>query len=305
MNRSIILWIAAFLITMASAVYQRMTGPTYPVAGTTTMRGVRVDFALERSHGGNSDALVRVPVRDSSVHAFLEWKRYNSDDPLTKVPMHVGDGGVEGALPHQPPGGKVEYRVLLDDGVESIALPDQGFVVMRFKGDVPVAVLLPHILAMFIAMLISTRAGLECLSRQPNFGKLVGSTIALLTVGGIILGPLVQRYAFGAWWTGWPFGGDLTDNKTAVALVGWLAAAAALKRSRFPRAWVLGASVLTLVVFLIPHSLFGTELDYRSMPKESARAADAQIHWENWEFSRVSQSEKNPILEKDGDGSCG
>ncbi len=44
----------------------------------------------------------------------------------------------------------------------------------------------------------------------------------LLVLGGFLLGPIVQKYAFGAFWTGWPFGEDLTDNKTAVAVLAWL-----------------------------------------------------------------------------------
>ena len=41
--------------------------------------------------------------------------------------------------------------------------------------------------------------------------------LLLLAVGGFILGPLVQNYAFGELWTGVPFGWDLTDNKTLIA----------------------------------------------------------------------------------------
>ena len=305
MNRSTLFWTIAFLVTLTSAIYQRMTGPTYPVTGTTTMRGVRIDFTLERSHGGADDAVVRVPVRDTAVHPILEWKRYKTDDAYARQPMHIGTDGTQGVLPHQPPGGKLEYRVLLDDGVESVALPENGFVVMRFKGDVPAGVLVPHILAMFLAMLLSTRAGLEFFAREPKFGKLVGWTVGVLAIGGIILGPLVQRYAFNAWWTGWPFGGDLTDNKTAAALLAWIAAAIALKRSRVPRRWVLGASIVTLVVFLLPHSLLGTELDYKAVPKESAPSLGAQVFRQNSSFCRMGEERKMLILWEIASHECG
>jgi hypothetical protein len=81
----------------------------------------------------------------------------------------------------------------------------------------------------------------------------------------MILGPVVQKYAFDAYWTGWPFGTDLTDNKIAVAILSWIAAAVALKKSTNPKRWILAASLITLVVFLIPHSLLGSELDYSKM----------------------------------------
>ncbi|HTX17158.1 MAG TPA: hypothetical protein VMG34_00755 [Bacteroidota bacterium] len=296
MSRSMTFWILAFALTLGSAIYQRMTGPTYPIGGTTTMRGARIDYTFERSHGGADDAVVSVPVRDTSVHPVLEWKRFKTDDAFTRTVMRVDARGASATLPHQPAGGKVQYRVLLDDGVESIALPENGYVVMRFKGDVPSAVLIPHILAMFLAMLFSARAGFEVFARSPKFGRLIGWTLGFLIAGGAILGPLVQWYAFHAWWTGWPFGGDLTDNKTAVALVAWIVAAVALKRSTGPRWWVLGASIVTLLVFLIPHSLLGTELDYKAMPEESNRSFGTHISSQNRGFCALSEERKKRIL---------
>jgi hypothetical protein len=80
----------------------------------------------------------------------------------------------------------------------------------------------------------------------------------LLILGGLVFGPIMQKYAFDAYWTGWPFGGDLTDNKTAVAALAWLCAALALSRSKRPVVWALAAAIIVLVVFLIPHSLLGS-----------------------------------------------
>jgi cbb3-type cytochrome oxidase subunit 1 len=76
-------------------------------------------------------------------------------------------------------------------------------------------------------------------------------------IGGFILGPLVQKLSFGVFWTGFPLGLDLTDNKTLIAFIGWLAALIAGWRGKPARGWVLGASILMLVVYFIPHSLLG------------------------------------------------
>jgi hypothetical protein len=84
-------------------------------------------------------------------------------------------------------------------------------------------------------------------------------------VGGLALGPVVQKYAFDAYWTGWPFGQDLTDNKTAAAFLAWLAAWRYAPRSEHPVRWVVGAALITLAVFLIPHSVLGSQLDYSKM----------------------------------------
>ena len=83
---------------------------------------------------------------------------------------------------------------------------------------------------------------------------------ALLVVGGLALGPVVQKFAFDAYWTGWPFGTDLTDNKTAVAVAAWAFALWRCRGGRLARGAVVAAALVTIVVFSIPHSLFGSEL---------------------------------------------
>lgn len=262
MKRTFSLWILAFSITAASAVYQRMTGPTYPVSETLTLNGKVVTLKFERSHGGETDFRMQYDTHDPSLQGFVEWKRHKTNDPWTRVPLTNTDGRLTADLPHQPPAGKLDYRVTILDGPAMISLPTAGPVVVRFKGDVPTAVLLIHVLVMFGAMLFSTRTGLEVFAKEPKFQWLAWWTVALLFAGGMVLGPVVQKYAFDAYWTGWPFGNDLTDNKTAAALLSWIAAAWALKRAKNPKRWVVAAALITLAVFLIPHSVLGSELDY-------------------------------------------
>ncbi len=86
----------------------------------------------------------------------------------------------------------------------------------------------------------------------------------------MILGPFVQRDAFGEYWTGFPWGYDLTDNKTLIMWAVWIAAVALLgggsKRVGVAaRAAVLVAALVMTAVYLIPHSLRGSELDYAAV----------------------------------------
>jgi hypothetical protein len=124
---------------------------------------------------------------------------------------------------------------------------------------------------MFAAMLLASRTGLEYFNGRANLGRLTNWTIGFLAFGGFVLGPIVQYYAFDAWWTGWPLGTDLTDNKTAIALLAWIVVAIAQKKTKNPRAWALAASIITFAIFLIPHSVFGSELDYRSLDKQKTK----------------------------------
>ncbi|MDO9580446.1 MAG: hypothetical protein Q7J06_07750, partial [Bacteroidales bacterium] len=124
-------------------------------------------------------------------------------------------------------------------------------------------ILLPHILFMFCAMFFSTLAGLMSIVKYPLYKKYSIWTLVLFIAGGMILGPIVQNYAFGDLWTGIPFGWDLTDNKTLIALIFWILAVVMNRKQEKPFYTALAAFVL-LLIYSIPHSLFGSELDYTS-----------------------------------------
>jgi hypothetical protein len=273
MNRSVWLWIIALLITLASARWQRTTGPTYELAGTVPLGGSVVHYVLERTHAGPGDHRVEIGSLPADVTGITEWKRYRSDEAWTSVPMRREGGTLAAGLPHQPPAGKLWYRVRLIRGAETVLVPAERPVAIRFRGDVPAGVLIPHILLMFLAMFLSTRAGLEAFSPRPRLRGLVTWTLASLFVGGMVIGPFVTHYAFGEWWTGFPVGNDLTDSKTLIALVGWIAAAIAVGRSKIERAWVVLAALVMLVVFAIPHSWAGGEPAYHPLDAASVPVA--------------------------------
>ncbi|MEO8232082.1 MAG: hypothetical protein ABI638_07345 [Ignavibacteriota bacterium] len=268
MKRSILLWIIAFVLTVLTATYQRMTGPTYPLSGEANLNGKIIKYSLDRSHGGENDHQIKIKTDDKEISGLLEWKRYKTNDEWNTVEMKFDNGFLTANLPHQPPAGKIMYRVILEKKSEKVFLNNHHPVVIRFKGDVPVFIIIPHVILIFMAMLFSTRTGLEFFNKEPDYKKLAYWTFGLLILGGMIFGPIMQKYAFGAFWTGVPFGIDLTDNKTLIAVIGWIVALIAIKKSANPKRWVIFASVLMFIIYLIPHSVLGSELDYNEMDKQ-------------------------------------
>jgi hypothetical protein len=260
--KKFLFWLLAFSITAASAVHQRMTGPTHPVRGKATFSTGEVSFRLPRSAEINSDCEVGLEVPDAEVSGRLFYQRFKTDDPWTEVAMARREKRLVGFLPKQPMAGKLAYKVVLTDRGKDVSLSGDETVVLRFKGPVPAALLLAHVLVIFAAMLFSTRAGIAALDRKSDPRQLAVWTAVLFFAGGFILGPLMQKFAFDTWWTGFPLGRDLTDSKTLFAMLAWVVALVAGRGSGKNRGWVLAASVLTLIVFLIPHSLLGSELRY-------------------------------------------
>jgi hypothetical protein len=54
MKRSVLFWIIAVVVTLISLVYQRITGPTYPVSGKVVINGKTIAYKLNRSHPGET-----------------------------------------------------------------------------------------------------------------------------------------------------------------------------------------------------------------------------------------------------------
>lgn len=268
MKRSILLWIIAIVLTVLTAAYQRMTGPTYPLSGETTLNGKTVKYALDRSHSGEDDHQIKITTDDEYIRGILEWKRFKTSDEWTKDTLMYQSGYLTALLPHQLPAGKLIYKISLSKNDKTVPLNDGHPVVIRFKGDVPIFIIIPHVVLMFMAMLFSTRTGLEFFNKEPSYKNLAYWTFGLLILGGMIFGPIMQKYAFGEFWTGIPFGIDLTDNKTLIAVIGWIIALVAIKKSANPKRWIIFASILMFIVYLIPHSVLGSELDYNEMDKQ-------------------------------------
>ena len=266
MTKKIILWVLAVAITFAAAIYQRMTGPTYPKKEKITLNGKEYKLKFLRSHGGDTDAQIKLKVDDASINAKIYYKIYPpkaSEDWTVsnfKTSSENGENMIVASLPYQEPAGKVMYYVEFISEKETKTLFKEKPIVVRFKGAVPKGIIIPHIIFMFLGMLIANAAGLFAAFKLPQQKLYALISLILIFLGGMILGPIVQKYAFLEYWAGVPFGWDLTDNKLLIAFVAWLIAwFGNMKTER--RYLTVIAAVVTLLIFSIPHSMFGSELD--------------------------------------------
>jgi len=265
--KKFILWFLAFIITIGAAIYQRHTGPTYPKELNVTVNDKIYELKLVRSLALDERSEVKLNISDPTVKARLFFKRYKSDEEYQVADFKFREEpkkeGIFAEVPQQPAAGKLQYYFEITDSNVTRFFFKESPIVIRFKGGVPAFILIPHILFMFTAMLFSTLAGLMSLIKFPLYKMYSIWTLILFIVGGLILGPIVQYYAFGDFWTGVPFGWDLTDNKTLIALIFWIIAVVMNRKIERPIYTTLAAFVL-LLVYSIPHSLFGSELDYAS-----------------------------------------
>lgn len=260
--RKFVYWFIAVVITLVLSIYQRMTGPTHPMKLSIELNGQNYQVKLPRS-GVQQDQIVMLKGLPADTKAQLHYRRYPSSDEYTTVDFSLKNTGgedqqsvLQAALPVQPIAGKLQYYLTVGDKDYLAEDPVQ----IRFRNDVPAGILIPHILFMFAAMLFAVYTFLLTITRR-EYSKWLKIMVITLFIGGFILGPLVQHVAFGPWWTGFPFGTDLTDNKTLISFVFFVIALATLKW-KYNRWVVCLAVLLMIVIFSIPHSTYGSEYDY-------------------------------------------
>lgn len=263
MRKTGLYWFLAVLLTLAAGYYQRVTGPTYDKKSTVTLGTVKYDFRLPRAHGGESNAPVEIEDPTGKLSGTIWYKRYPTGEDFQNIPMERRGESLYGELPHQPPAGKLAYYLVLKTTGETMQVHRHDPVIIRFRGDVPAIILIPHVLLMFLAMLLSNLAGMLAVVKHPR-QRIIGRwALGVLLIGGFVFGPLMQYQAFGEAWTGIPLGWDLTDNKTLVAALFWILAVMQ-NRNKQRFGYTILAAVMLLLVYSIPHSVLGSEFDYES-----------------------------------------
>jgi len=272
--RSVLLWVITIIITVSAMIYQRATGPTKPKNVDIEISGQEYSFSLPRTCEIGTPLNVDLEIANKDIAATIEYKLYNTSQPWHKEEMLLvkskervffGEGAeievYRTTLPEQGAAGKIEYKITLSKGAEMVELSPEASVVVRWKGYVPRPILIPHVLFMILALFFATRGGVEAVFNGDNTRKFARVTIIVLGIGGLILGPIVQKYAFGDYWTGWPFGGDWTDNKTIVSWAFWVIAFVILRKKPHNKVWPIIATLVLFTIYLIPHSMGGSELN--------------------------------------------
>lgn len=275
--KNFLIWLAAIFITLTAVIYQRVTGPTNPCRSTFILDGEKYStkfprsletlVSLESHNMENKTSLLEVKLEPvhSDISFSILFRRYPGNDSLITLEAINNEGIYYVELPSQPPAGKIIYYPLFSKEDDTVMPENENGIILRFKAPVSSKILIPHIILMFIAMFFSNIAGISSVFNSSKTRRYAFVSVVALIAGGLFFGPLVQNAAFGAYWTGWPFGGDLTDTKTMIAVLVWIVALVlnskrySAKRRKY--LYTL-AAIVTLLIYTIPHSTAGSEFNY-------------------------------------------
>ncbi len=274
MARRIIVALACTVVLLGAARLMSVTNP----------RDVRVtEGDVTLSHRTVTEVFgptqIRLEVRidvPAGCRLYAQYLPPGSDSVQRRGFIREGGNRMGVYLPPYRQGDKVRYAIQLvrHDGTQVRMPRGGGWYVVRYKAHADTWVLVAHVAAMFagfFCMVLAFFAAVRALrSGAGKRGAMAATRWVLLFtfLGGGPLGFILNRQTFGPAWEGYPFGVDITDNKTMIMFLFWLVSALLAwgsfvgrgeERDRlgakgFARA-VVASFIVSLALFLIPHSI--------------------------------------------------
>ncbi|KPL03922.1 MAG: hypothetical protein AMJ90_02735 [candidate division Zixibacteria bacterium SM23_73_2] len=283
--------ILALVLTIILLVFARKTSMVRSVYMEAEKGKVKIEHYTVPKKEGAGDAVIPVNIKgienqENRVLLLYRFKKKESGTltdyfSTSMIPDQKNVAGFKGIIPHQPKGDLTFYyiKVVDENGQTTLTLPRTKNskvkpIRLRFEGEVPGTVLLPHILAMFGGVffaflsffsIFELKGKKITLQRSVNLSRM---TLGILFLGTFPLGWALNWYAFGVLWEAFPFGKDITDNKTQIVFLFWLLTLIFVKGSFLSGDsrknilgektyfWMVFASFLvTILMYLVPHSL--------------------------------------------------
>jgi hypothetical protein len=241
-------------------------------------QGLRVYHRTVTEWMGPGQPSLKVKVEPvQAVAPVVRWTSPPSSEIQARGMWNIRNGIYEARLPEFEKGTKIKYWITTAnaEGTKVRTPGDPGkFAVLKYKGKASNLVIGAHVAFMFGAfffMAMSFLAAIDILrGREDKKNAVRAARWVLVTsfIGGWPLGFLLNYQTFGMLWEGFPFGYDITDNKTQVIFILWLVSLLLvwgssigrgeekdrLGRKAFALA-IVACFVVSLALFILPHSI--------------------------------------------------
>jgi hypothetical protein len=270
--------VLGFILTIALLGISRRLSTRRPYDLALEGEGFRIEHrtVTEQVGPGRPDLVLTVEG-GQELDPVVRYSIGKEKDLQSITMTDGGDGVWEASLPEFEKGTKIHYAIeFLRSGERVARVPEEhgSFLFIKYKGKVSAVVLTLHILFMFASFYFMVQglwSAIGILAGRAWKAEAVGHARWVLIssfAGGWPLGFILNYQAFGVVWEGFPFGYDVTDNKTQIMFVFWLASLLLVRGSflgKEERLDTLGARgfaaavivsfIVSLALFIVPHSL--------------------------------------------------
>ena len=277
--------IIALILTLVLASVSRKLSERKPEFKVIEDGRIKIEHTtvVEKVGGGDVDIQANISTPESFENYNINLVYRIGDGGFISIPMQHQENdsaNFSAVIPSQPKRTKVYYYLsVIDNQKNELTLPDRVYrlnqpFMIKFKGKLTPAVLIAHIIAMFAGIFfvfmvlfydIDLLRGRDVLKNVGNLSLLATFFIFL---GGMPLGWWVTYQTLGILWEGIPVGSDITDSKTLIIFLYWLILLYLMKGTILKKnsklnvvgdklvgVFVLMGVILTLLLYLIPHSI--------------------------------------------------
>jgi hypothetical protein len=273
----------AILFTVLVVGYARRTTMVRSVHKVVEQRGIVIEHETVPKQVGDQIPVISAKVT-GAAQVNLIYK-IGQQGEFVQVPMNRAPNAENvftALLPHYPKATKAWYYIeaikTTPDGDVTVTLPDDSQtdftpILLKYEGVVPLYVIIPHVLCNFAAIFfaaltlfsaIDVRRGKRTLKEAIKYPLI---TFILMFLGFVPFGIGMNWFAFGVIWEAVPFGRDVTDNKSQIILLFWLATLILVKGTVLGKGenknlvsergyftMVIVTMIVTIAMYAIPHS---------------------------------------------------
>jgi len=274
----------AFLCTLLLLVFTRKTTAVRSVEKAVQQQDILIEHNTVPKQVGDEIPVISAKVQGASEVRLVYKIGEDGEYQWIKMSPKPDEEDVfVASIPLHPKGIKAWYYLeALRDGEEGetkVTLPEKSLgqvrpIRLKFEGEVPPYVIIPHILCIFGAIFFATLTLFSAIDLKKGRAilrksvKLCAVTILLLFLGFFPLGWAMNYFAFGVLWEAFPFGKDVTDNKSQIMFLFWLFTLFMVKGTFWGKGetknlvsgrtyskLVIVSFVVTVIMLAIPHSL--------------------------------------------------
>lgn len=245
-------WLLAIVITAYLAVLQLVMESNYPITTEVNTGKQKINLQLIRTFEGGEDCPIVFLIEDIEVKGYLLYNLKSDTLKQERVNLKREGDKLIGYLPGQAPATEMEYCVLLNREKTSITVNDGKPVIIKFKGKVPSYLILANGFLLTMVLLLSSLVGFYAAFGVKSYRWVIYLTLISSVVLSLFLYPLVQKYSLNTW-TYVPKMWSLDAKLLLTSLIWIITVLLTLFFRKFKRLWTIIASVITIVLFLVPH----------------------------------------------------
>jgi hypothetical protein len=275
--------IIAVLITLAVLGYARKTSVGRSAKISIEKEGIKIEQMTTPKQEGETPAVIKANVSNASTVKLFYKVGDKPEYEIYEMKESQSEKGLyETSVPTYPKGIRGYYYIEASSGQKPaliVTLPDKSSpkfkpVTLKYQGKPPAWLILIHVLTAFIAVFFAVLSVFSAWRVKKDNNAISAAIInPLLAVISMFVsffpsGFAMNWYTFGTIWEAFPFGKDITDNKSQIIFLAWLLILILFKGSLFGKSdnknlvgsklyfpAVSIAFLVMLIIYAIPHSL--------------------------------------------------